>query len=237
MRTAIALLLAGAVMATAPTPARAEPVTELGLAIDVSGSIRNANFLLQKSAYINVLNNPSILPLDGSVAIGVIAFDDDIHPVFTTTVITQSTIGSLISALQTNLLNFGGATAIGDAIDHFTKQLLQNTINSTRQVIDVSTDGDGNSGRNQVSAANAAVAAGIDQVNCLGVGAGANCNFNRGADSFSVTVTSFADFETTLERKIRTEVAPTTVPEPASLAIFGAALTGLFARRFRLKRA
>lgn len=233
MKKLAGVVLAGILAVSAPATSHADPLVELGLAIDVSGSISTANFNLQKNAYINVLNNPSIVPRDGSVAIGVIAFDDTIHPVFTTTVITPATIGSLISALNTNLLDFGGSTAIGDSIAYLSNQLLTNSISSTKQVIDVSTDGDGNVGVNQVTASNAAVAAGIEEVNCLGIGAGANCNFNRGTGSFSITVANFADFQTSLERKIIAETT-TGVPEPASMAIMGFGLIGLLTARSKL---
>ena len=244
MKKLKALLLASATMLACAAPSYADPVIELGLSIDVSGSISSSNFTLQKNAYINVLNNPAIIPLDGSIAIGVIAFDDTIHPVFSTTVITSATIGSLIQALQTNLLDFAGSTAIGDSINYLSNQLLTNSINSTSQVIDVSTDGDGNTGANQVTASNAAVAAGIEQINCLGIGSGANCNFARGAGSFSETVTSFADFQDSLQRKILRETGSTSpgtgstspgtsVPEPAPIAVLSMGLLGFYVFRRR----
>ena len=162
-----------------------------------------------------------------------ISFSTTVHPIFTTTVITPSTIGSLISAIQNNLLDTGGATAIGLAINDLSSEILGNAINSTIQVIDVSTDGDGNTGVNQITAANAAVAAGIDDVNCLGIGPAANCNFSRGSNSFSLAVASFTDFQDSLERKIIRETT-VPVPEPTSIAIVGIGLAGLMRARRRL---
>jgi hypothetical protein len=66
---------------------------ELALAIDGSGSIGLADFNLQKNAYASVLNNSSVLPQDGSVAIGVWLFSTSVTQVFATAVITGSNIG------------------------------------------------------------------------------------------------------------------------------------------------
>lgn len=193
---------------------------ELGLAIDGSGSISGSDFTLQKNAYISVLQDASLVPRDGSIAIGVAQFSSSAQLEFATTVITDATIGSLVTAL-TNMTQLFGGTNIGAAIDLLTADIFGNGIASDRQVIDVSTDGFGTLG----TSASDALTAGIEQINCLGIGAGANCGFAAGSGSFSVTVGDFGDFESALRAKIARETGQ--VPEPGTLALFGAALAGI----------
>ncbi len=225
-----AVTMAVAVAATlAASPARAIPI-ELGLAIDGSGSISTSNFALQRNAYINVLQDVSVLPQDGSVAVGISQFSSFSTLEFPTTVITGATIGNLIAALTGMTQQFGG-TNIGAAINQLTGDIFGNGIASDKQVIDVSTDGFGSLGTSVTDA----LTAGIEQINCLGIGAGANCSFAAGTGSFSVTVASFADFEAALRQKIIRETGGgDDVPAPGALSLLGLGLLGLaFYRRRR----
>lgn len=224
---ALCLLLVG-------TSAQAVPTTELALGIDRSGSISSTDFALQRDAYANVLADTSVLPQDGSVAIGVWSFGATVIEHFSLAAIDGSNIGSLITAINNMTQVNSGATALGPAIEAATAALTGSGNDGATKLIDVSTDGFGNTGTDQVTAANNAIAAGVDQVNCLGVGSGANCNFEAGAGSFSVTVSSFGDFEAALEDKIRRETGQ--VPAPATLALFGLGLLVVGAANGRRRR-
>lgn len=188
---------------------------ELGLAIDGSGSISAANFALQRNGYAAAL--AAEVPTDGSVAIGVWQFGSAVSQVFATTIISSvADLNNLIAAIN-GMTQAGGSTALGPAIQAAQTDILGNAIASDRQVIDVSTDGFGNVGIDQVTARNNALAAGIDQINGLLVGAGASSTFVGGVGSFSTAIVDFSTFQTTLENKLRTEIRGGT-PDAGSTA-------------------
>ncbi len=229
-RARAALLATMGIIALAATPAQAATL-ELGLAIDGSGSMSVAEFNLQKGAYASVLNDISVLPRDGSVAIGVVLFSSSVQTVFAMQEITAANIGALIAAIN-GMVRPGQNTNIAGAINNLAGVINGNAISSLRQIIDVSTDGGNNIG-NLDDARNNALAAGIDQINCIGIGASANCtNVQGGVGSFSTNAATFGDFEAALRRKIIIEVG---VPEPASWAtmIAGFGIVGFAMRRRR----
>ncbi len=93
------------------------------------------------------------------------------------------------------------------------------------KLIDVSTDGVGTVGTAVTDAANA----GFSQINCLGIGAGANCDWNNGF-GVDFAANDFDDLAAVLEVKLRTEIG--TVPVPGTVALLGLGLVGLgLARR------
>ena len=218
-RTLLSLVALGSLALSAPT--QAAPISlELAIVIDSSGSISASDFATQKTSYVNALN--ALLPLDGSVAIEVINFSNNVVVEFADAIITNANFGALKTAIQ-NMSQIGSTTAIGDAIAKAATDLLTPAIDSLRQIIDVSTDGVSNTGQNDVTAAANAVAAGIEQVNCLGVGGAANCNFIAGTGAFSINAANFAAFEAALTTKLAREIG---VPEPASLALLATSLIG-----------
>jgi hypothetical protein len=232
-------ILASVVAAAAIAGTARADILELALVIDGSGSISSSDFELQRDGYVNALSDIAVLPLDGTVAIGVWQFSGQTGPggivqlEYPTTFITAATLPGLVAALN-GMSQIGLNTAIGDGIQTAAADLLGNALTSDRQVIDVSTDGVNNRGVDPAVAAAAAIAAGIEQVNGLGIGGAANLSWVP-AGSFAVNVPDFDAFEDAIKRKIRREVTGT--PDGGmTLALLGSGLFGLALARRRASR-
>jgi hypothetical protein len=171
IRVALALALLALPRAAATQPA-ATPGEEvdllLVLAADVSRSITSDKFNLQRNGYAAAITNPRVMEAIRSGPHGKIgvAFVEWSGVSSQKVIIDWAIIGDAKSAqgFAAQVVEmqrpFADRTSISAAIDFALEQLERAPFRSSRHTIDVSGDGTNNSGRDVMSARDAAVAAG-----------------------------------------------------------------------------
>ena len=191
--------------------------TELVLAIDGSGSIVTSDWAMMLSGYAAAIANPSIVPQDGSVALGVVQFSSSARVEIPITTITSGNVSALAASIA-SLSQMGFRTNISEGIT-VAETLLSDDFTGN-QIIDVSTDGCQTEGDlSPLEAAMAAVDSGnADTVNVIGIGQALDCDFDYGVDSFSVDVDDFDGFGVAIADKIAREIDPM-VPAPGALLL------------------
>ncbi|KXJ40201.1 MAG: hypothetical protein AXA67_14085 [Methylothermaceae bacteria B42] len=227
--------------------ANAVPVgLELALLVDVSGSVNNSEYNLQKTGYVNAFKDPalaSILPTNG-IAVTYIEWSGSsqqaqlVDWTHITDATSASNFGDDIAATSRA---FGGSTAPGSAINFAVPKFNNNGFEGVRLVIDVSGDGRQNSGANTANARDAALAAGIDAINGLPIltddpslDTWYQNNVVGGTGAFLLTANNFSDFAQAIQQKIKREVGGGgggTVPEPATMFLFAIGLVGFGIQR------
>jgi hypothetical protein len=142
---------------------------ELVLAVDVSRSIDDDEFKLQREGYAQAFMHPSVLGAIQSnphkqIAVTLIewAGSDFQKVIVPWTVVSDQESGALLAeAILREPRSFFGWTSISGGIDFSARLFGQQGLKGTRRVIDVSGDGVNNSGRPSSEARDDAVAAGI----------------------------------------------------------------------------
>jgi len=221
------LLLAGVARA-------AEPVDmALVLVSDVSRSVDDSEFQMEKTGYAAAFNDPRVLAAIRSGAVGAIAvaYVEFAGPYEVNTVLDWRVVrdaGSarqLTDALEAAPRSFWGRTSISAGIDRAMQLLGENGFEAQRRVIDVAGDGTNNSGRDVSAARDDAVAAGVI-VNGLaiinehpasytyahvqppgGLTEWYRQNVIGGPGAFVVEVREFAAFGEAMTRKLINEIA------------------------------
>ena len=169
MRRTLRIALAVLTVLLAPA-ARAEEVDlELILAVDVSTSIDESEFALQRNGYAQAFLNPDVIAAlrsgpHGRIAVAYIewAATDSQKLVVPWTVLSDAESGQLFAEeILAAPRSFRGWTSISGAIDFAMMTFGESPHASTRRVIDVSGDGVNNSGRPAEHARDEAVGKGV----------------------------------------------------------------------------
>ena len=216
-----------------PSLPRQVNTTELCLALDGSSSIDPPDFTLQLEGVAQAIENAGIVPRDGSVSMSVVQFSTDVTVHVPPRVIDSAATVNAIAATVRSIVQKRNATNTAEAIDVCTRAGF--TFQTSRQVIDISTDGlpsvttqnpgqiDEPAARQAaLDAANAAMASGVDAINALGVG-GVDQTFLESLvrpqpasvppdDGFVILVNTFDEYIDAMQNKIRIEVAPPSEP-------------------------
>jgi hypothetical protein len=216
------------------TPVHAEDVdVALVLVSDVSRSIDDTEYKLEKDGYTSAFTSDKVLeaikagPI-GKIAVAYVEFASsfEVRTVLDWTVIKDRASAKVFADnLAAAPRSFWGRTAISAGIDEAVQLLAENGLNATRRVIDVCGDGTNNAGREAAEARDDAVKAGIT-INGLAIindhpvswtfahvqPPGGLANYYRenvagGPGSFVLEVHDFHSFGEAMTRKLMEEIA------------------------------
>lgn len=231
-------------------PALAVPADlELALLVDVSGSISDGEFNLQKTGYANAFQNPVLINAIQAGSIGSIAAtlvywssSNQQQQAVPWTLINDAVTGNAFAAaINATARPFSGLTSISAALNFATNNLNveANGFEGTRRVIDLSGDGTNNDGP-ALPPARAAALLKYDTINALAIQDPAlvayfQANVVGGPGAFVDFVSSFPEFQQAIQDKLIREVTP--VPEPGTLMLLGSSLLGFlpFSKRILSK--
>jgi len=215
--------------------ARADDTVDLALVLlsDVSRSIDDGEFKMQKDGYSTAFSDPKVLSAikggaHGKIAVNYIEFasDSEVKTVIDWTVISDpASAKAFVDKLVLAQRSFYGRTAISAGIDLAVQNLAHSGLTAERKVIDVCGDGTNNAGRDVSAARDDAVAAGI-VINGLAIindhpmswtfahvqPAGGLDNYYRqnvtgGIGSFVLAVHDFHVFGEAMTKKLVSEIA------------------------------
>jgi hypothetical protein len=244
-------LVAGLALLGLAGTAKAVPVDlELSLVIDSSGSISAGEFSQQVNGYADAFRQTtvvdSIVNSPNGIAVNSILFSSSANVVIPFRLLqSEADVLNFADALAA-IERQGGATNIAAGIDLAVETLNTNGFESGNIIIDVSGDGQQNTGGDVSLSRDAALTAGVSRINGVVIGAQNIVDFYQanvigGTDAFVLQADSFDDFDAAIANKIQVEVGapneepsePTTVPAPGAIGLIG---LGLVSIGFALRR-
>jgi Protein of unknown function (DUF1194) len=201
----------------------ATPVAvQLVLAVDVSGSVSQDRFELQRAGYAAAFRNAGVLQAIRSTSTGsiAVAMFQWTGPTLHVVAVDWSLIDDAASAERfaaavqaAPRVLFSGGTSISGAIDHAVGMLARAPFQGQRQVIDVSGDGANNRGRPAAEARDEAVDAGvtINGLPILTLEPDLADYYRQsvigGPTAFVIAVNRYEEFAAAVRTKLITEIA------------------------------
>ena len=186
---------------------------DLAMCMDASGSVSWSEFQLQLEGTAAAIENPEIIPHDGTVRVSALQFSSRTRVELPPTVVTRDN-AEQVAAQVRGIRKLGGGTSIHSCINSATALITQAEPASAIKVIDVSTDG--RSSRSAaIRAAEAARDAGVDTLNAIGVGRGIDYTLLEsivfpqpagGERGFVLTIDNYDEYEAAIAGKVSREV-------------------------------
>ncbi len=215
---AIALATSG----SAPVLAQAEVDLQLVLAVDVSGSVSDERFKLQKEGYAEAFRNWRVLEAirSGTTQAIAVTMTQWTGPAQQAQVVRWMVISDEASMLafaeavdRTTRQLYGGGTSISGAIDHAVTLFPDSGATGGRRVIDVSGDGANNRGRSAAEARDDAIREGatINGLPILALEPALDQYYQNnvigGRNAFMIIAETYETFAEAVLKKLVTEIA------------------------------
>lgn len=204
-------------------PVLAEAVDlRLVLAVDVSGSVNETRFELQKQGYAQAFRHPRVLKAiqsgpNARIAVTMVQWTGPALQVQVTpwhVVSDEQSMHRFAAAIDAEPRRlFSGGTSISGAIDYAARLLADCPHQAARSVIDISGDGGNNRGRPASMARDEAIAAGIviNGLPILELDPALDDHYLNnvigGPNAFMVPARSFAEFADAILKKLIIEIA------------------------------
>jgi len=247
MRSCIGIAVIASLLLAGAASAQTTVQTELMMLCDISGSIDEVEFELQRAGYANAFRNSIVQDLIGEAPGGVAATmiwwsgPDEQEPAVGWSHLTDAaSCEAFANVIEASVRPFkDGVTAPGSAINFGAPQFWTNDFLSSYQVLDVSGDGIENAGDSTAVARDAALLAGIERINGLAIQSHAVEqwyieNIQGGEQSFTYFAEDFDDFADAVSLKIKREITP--IPEPSTCALLGLGILGAAGMYMRRRR-
>jgi uncharacterized protein YegL len=224
-------------------------VVQVAVIIDGSGSVGSSDFDVMLDGLAAAVEDSTCIPHNASVELTVIQFSDMAQTEVGPSLVRASNASNLATQILA-ISQIGSTTDMADAFDQATAELTGSSrfASAEKQIINLSTDGEPDDDQDAIDARDAAIAAGIDEIDAEAIGTGADAVFLQDeivypqpgnlappyTPGWVATPDDFDEYADSLCEKFQQIVPPEPepeeaefVPEAGTLALLGSGLAGL----------